>query len=71
MSASSARISPIALENLNPCPEHGLAMSTRLLGPKHQKTLLGLPVRFTKGGDIRGGVFGIYQSKNGKFARVA
>jgi branched-chain amino acid transport system substrate-binding protein len=36
-----------------------------------KKTLLGLPVRFTKGGDIRGGVFGIYQSKNGHFARVA
>jgi branched-chain amino acid transport system substrate-binding protein len=38
---------------------------------KLRKTLLGLPVRFTRGGDIRGGVFGIYQSKNGKFARIA
>jgi branched-chain amino acid transport system substrate-binding protein len=38
---------------------------------KLKKTLLGLPVSFTKGGDIKGGVFGIYQSKNGKFARVA
>src|SRR5919206_12584 len=38
---------------------------------KLKKTLLGLPVRFTRGGDIRGGVFGIYQSKNGKFARIA
>jgi branched-chain amino acid transport system substrate-binding protein len=36
-----------------------------------KKTLLGLPVRFTRGGDLRGGVFGIYQSKNGKFARIA
>jgi len=36
-----------------------------------KRTLLGLPVRFTRGGDIRGGVFGIYQSKNGKFTRVA
>lgn len=33
-------------------------------------TLLGLPVRFTAGGDLRGGSFGIYQSKNGAFARV-
>ena len=33
-------------------------------------SLLGLPVSFTKGGDLRGGVFGIYQSKNGVFARV-
>ena len=38
---------------------------------KLKKTLLGLPVRFTRGGDLRGGVFGIYQSKNGKFARIA
>jgi len=38
---------------------------------KLKKTLLGLPVRFTRGGDIRGGVFGIYQSKSGKFARIA
>jgi branched-chain amino acid transport system substrate-binding protein len=35
-----------------------------------KKTLLGLAVRFTKGGDLRGGAFGIYQSKNGKFARI-
>src|SRR2546421_2080937 len=35
-----------------------------------KKTLLGLPVSFTKGGDLRGGAFGIYQSKNGDFARV-
>jgi len=33
-------------------------------------SLLGLPVRFTKGGDLKGGGFGIYQSKNGEFARV-
>ena len=33
-------------------------------------SLLGLPVRFTKGGDLKGGGFGIYQSKNGDFARV-
>src|SRR5205807_1851646 len=35
-----------------------------------KKTLLGLPVRFTAGGDLRSGSFGIYQSKNGDFARV-
>ena len=35
-----------------------------------KKTLLGLPVSFTKGGDLRGGAFGIYQAKNGEFARV-
>jgi branched-chain amino acid transport system substrate-binding protein len=35
-----------------------------------KKTLLGLPVRFTAGGDLRGGSFGIYQAKNGDFARV-
>jgi branched-chain amino acid transport system substrate-binding protein len=35
-----------------------------------KKTLLGLPVRFTSGGDLRGGSFGIYQSKNGDFARI-
>jgi branched-chain amino acid transport system substrate-binding protein len=35
-----------------------------------KKSLLGLPVRFTAGGDLRGGSFGIYQSKNGAFARV-
>ena len=33
-------------------------------------TLLGLPVRFTAGGDIRGGKFGVYRSRNGTFARV-
>ena len=37
---------------------------------KLKSTLLGLPVSFTKGGDLRGGAFGIYQSKNGDFARV-
>jgi branched-chain amino acid transport system substrate-binding protein len=35
-----------------------------------KKTLLGLPVSFTRGGDLKGGSFGIYQSKNGDFARV-
>jgi branched-chain amino acid transport system substrate-binding protein len=35
-----------------------------------KKSLLGLPVSFTKGGDLKGGSFGIYQSKNGAFARV-
>ncbi len=35
-----------------------------------RKTLLGLGVRFTAGGDIRGGKFGIYRSLNGQFARV-
>jgi branched-chain amino acid transport system substrate-binding protein len=34
------------------------------------KTILGLPVRFTSGGDIVKAAFGIYQSKNGKFARI-
>jgi branched-chain amino acid transport system substrate-binding protein len=34
------------------------------------KSLLGLPVRFTKNGDLVHGRFGIYQSKNGAFARV-
>jgi len=37
---------------------------------KLKSTLLGLPVSFTKGGDLKGGAFGIYQSKNGDFARV-
>ena len=37
---------------------------------KLKKTLLGLPVSFTKGGDLKGGSYGIYQSKNGAFARV-
>jgi branched-chain amino acid transport system substrate-binding protein len=35
------------------------------------KTILGLPVRFTSGGDITRNAFGIYQSKNGQFARIA
>jgi branched-chain amino acid transport system substrate-binding protein len=35
-----------------------------------KKSLLGLPVSFTRGGDLKGGSFGIYQSKNGAFARV-
>ncbi len=35
-----------------------------------KKTLLGLGVRFTAGGDLKGGAFGIYQSKSGAFARV-
>jgi branched-chain amino acid transport system substrate-binding protein len=34
------------------------------------KSLLGLAVRFTKNGDLVHGVFGIYQSKSGDFARV-
>jgi branched-chain amino acid transport system substrate-binding protein len=34
------------------------------------KSILGLPVRFTKNGDLVHGVFGIYQSKNGAFARI-
>jgi branched-chain amino acid transport system substrate-binding protein len=37
---------------------------------KLKKSLLGLPVSFTKGGDLKGGSFGIYQSKNGAFQRV-
>jgi len=37
---------------------------------KLAKTILGLPVRFTSGGDIVKAAFGIYQSKNGKFARI-
>jgi branched-chain amino acid transport system substrate-binding protein len=37
---------------------------------KLKTSLLGLPVSFTKGGDLKGGSFGIYQSKNGAFARV-
>jgi branched-chain amino acid transport system substrate-binding protein len=37
---------------------------------KLAKTILGLPVRFTTGGDIAKAGFGIYQSKNGKFARI-
>jgi branched-chain amino acid transport system substrate-binding protein len=37
---------------------------------KLKSSLLGLPVSFTKGGDLKGGSFGIYQSKNGAFARV-
>ncbi len=34
------------------------------------KTILGLPVKFTAGGDIARAGFGIYQSKSGKFARI-
>jgi branched-chain amino acid transport system substrate-binding protein len=37
---------------------------------KLKTSLLGLPVSFTRGGDLKGGSFGIYQSKNGAFARV-
>jgi branched-chain amino acid transport system substrate-binding protein len=35
------------------------------------KSILGLPVKFTAGGDLAGGAFGIYQSKGGHFARIA
>ena len=35
------------------------------------KTILGLPVKFTSGGDIAQASFGIYQSKGGHFARIA
>jgi len=37
---------------------------------KLKTSLLGLPVSFTRGGDLKGGSFGIYQSKSGAFARV-
>ncbi len=42
----------------------------QLLKTNENNSLLGLPVRFAKNGDLVHGVFGVYQSKNGKFARV-
>jgi branched-chain amino acid transport system substrate-binding protein len=33
-------------------------------------TLLGSPVRFSRGGDVNPSTFGIYRSRNGEFARV-
>jgi branched-chain amino acid transport system substrate-binding protein len=36
-----------------------------------KKTLLGLPLSFDKNGDMTKRPFGIYESKNGKFARIA
>jgi branched-chain amino acid transport system substrate-binding protein len=42
----------------------------QMLKTNEPKSLLGLSVRFTKNGDLVHGVFGIYQSKNGDFARV-
>jgi branched-chain amino acid transport system substrate-binding protein len=33
-------------------------------------TLLGSPVRFSRGGDVNPSTFGIYRSRNGQFARV-
>ena len=35
-----------------------------------RRTLLGLPVRFTGGGDIRGGRFGVYRAQNANFVPV-
>jgi branched-chain amino acid transport system substrate-binding protein len=42
----------------------------QMLKTNQTKSLLGLSVRFTKNGDLVHGKFGIYQSKNGAFARV-
>jgi branched-chain amino acid transport system substrate-binding protein len=45
----------------------GLIAKTKL-----RTSILGLPVSFTKGGDLKGGGFGIYQiQSNGSFKRIA
>jgi branched-chain amino acid transport system substrate-binding protein len=46
------------------------AVRAQIKKTKLKTSLLGLPVSFTAGGDIRGGKFGIYQSKKGQFARI-